>query len=203
VLIDRYIPGVKTNYVLVDNYQGAFDMTEHLLSLNLTKIALLSVSPIHLTTMKQRISGYKDALRKHGFPVNNKLIKEIQHDMIYENMEVILKELILKENIQSIFFLNNKLAKAGLELINKFNIRIPQDISIVSFDDIDLFKFSYPTITSVNQPKEEIGKHAFDILLNHIQNKDKVLEKQQVVLPVHLVIRNSCGSVLIKSLNAI
>ena len=100
VLIDRYIPGVKTNYVLVDNYQGAFDMTEHLLSLNLTKIAIFSVSPIHLTTMKQRISGYKDALRKHGYPVNNKLIKEIPHDMIYEKMELILKELILKDNIQ-------------------------------------------------------------------------------------------------------
>lgn len=200
VLIDRYIPGVKTNYVLVDNYQGAFDMTEHLLSLNLTRIAIMSVSPIHLTTMKQRIAGYKDALRKHGYPVNNKLVKEIPHDMIYEKMETFLKELILKENIQSIFFLNNKLAKAGLELINKFNLRIPQDISIVSFDDIDFFKFSCPTITSVVQPKEDIGKHAFEILLTHIQNKDKSLDKQQVVLPVHLIIRNSCGSQLFKVL---
>ncbi len=201
VLIDRYIPGVKTNYVLVDNYQGAFDMTEHLLSLGLTKIAVLSVSPIHLTTMKQRISGYKDALRKHGYPVNNKLIKEIPHNLIYEDMEDVLKELILKENIQSIFFLNNKLAKAGLELIHRLNLRIPQDISIASFDDIDLFKFSNPTVTSVFQPKDEIGKRAFEILLTHIKNKDKPLDKQQVVLPVRLIIRNSCGQQLMKAFN--
>ncbi len=201
VLVDRYIPGVKTNYVLVDNYQGAFDMTEHLLSLNLSKIAIFSVSPMHLTTMKQRIEGCKAALRKHGYPVSNKLIKEIPHKKISETMKPLLKDLILDENIQAIFFLNNKLATAGLELINSFNLRIPQDISIVSFDDIDLFKFSCPTITAVNQPKAEIGKRAFEILLNHIQNKDTVLEKQQVILPVDLIIRNSCGNSLKKILN--
>ena len=200
VLIDRYIPGVKTNYVLVDNYQGAFEMTEHLLSLNLTKIALLSVSPTHLTTMKQRIEGYKDALRKNGFPVNNRLIKDVPHDMVHEKTETILKHLILNENIQSIFFLNNKLATAGMELINKLNIRVPQDISIVSFDDIELFKFSYPTITAIAQPKEEIGKVAFEILIDQINQKDKQTNKKQVILPVKLVIRNSCGSTLKKKL---
>ncbi len=198
VLIDRYIPGVKTNYVLVDNYKGAFDMTEHLISYGLSKIAILNVTPSHLTTMKQRISGYKDALRKNGYNVNNRLIREVSHHNIYECMKETLRDLILKDNIQAIFFLNNKLAIAGLELINKFNLRIPQDISIVSFDDIDVFKFSYPTITSVIQPKEEIGKRAFEILLNQINNNSA--EKQQEVLPVKLVIRNSCGSYMKKTL---
>ncbi len=198
VLIDRYIPGVKTNYVLADNYQGAFEMTEHLLSLRSNKIALLNVTPSHLTTMKHRIEGYKDALRKHGYSVNNKIIKEIPHDNIYECMEKVLKELILKEKINSIFFLNNKLTIAGMELLKKFNIRIPHDISIASFDDIELFRFSFPTITSVIQPKEEIGKQAFEILLNQIKNPGA--EKQQIILPVKLVIRESCGSMLQKTL---
>jgi LacI family transcriptional regulator len=198
VLIDRYIPGVKTNNVLVDNYHGAFDMTEHLLNLDLKRIALLTISPSHLSTMKQRVSGYKDALRKHGVPVNNNLIREIPHDSIYKSMEITLKELIIKKNVQSIFFLNNNLTKAGLELINKFNLRIPQDISIASFDDIDMFRFSYPTITSVIQPKEEIGRYAFNVLLNRINNKGNSIEKQQMILPVKLVIRNSCGSFLKK-----
>ncbi len=201
VLIDRYIPGVKTNNVLVDNYQGAFDMTEHLLSLDLKRIALLTISPSHLSTMKQRISGYKDALRENGIPVNNKLIREIPHDSICESMERTLQELIIKKNVQSIFFLNNNLTKAGLELIHKFNLRIPQDISIASFDDIDMFRFSYPTITSVIQPKEEIGRYAFNVLLNRIKNIGNSIEKQQIVLPVKLVIRNSCGSFLKKVMN--
>ncbi len=198
VLIDRYIPGVKTNNVLVNNYQGAFDMTEHLLSLDLKRIALLTISPSHLSTMKQRISGYKDALRQHGVKVNNKLIREIPHDSICQSMETTLKELIIQKNVQSIFFLNNNLTKAGLELVHKLNLRIPQDISIASFDDIDMFRFSYPTITSIIQPKEEIGRYAFDVLLNRIKNKGNSIEKQQIILPVKLVIRNSCGSFLKK-----
>ncbi len=197
VLIDRYIPGVKTNYVLANNYQGAMDMTEHLLSLGHTKIALLNVTPSHLTTMKHRISGYKDALRKQGHSVNSKLIREIPHGDILRSMEVALKDLILNEKVNSIFFLNNKLTIAGLELLKKINFRIPQDISIASFDDIELFKFSCPTITSVIQPKEEIGALAFDVLLNQIKNPGA--EKQQLVLPVKLVIRESCGNSMINS----
>jgi len=194
VLIDRYIPGVKTNYVLVDNYQGSFDMTKHLLSMGNNKIAVLNVTPSHLTTMKQRIAGYKDALRMHGLSVNNKLIKEISHDDIDYCMEKALKTLLLEEKVHSIFFLNNKLTIAGLELLKKINIRIPQDVSIASFDDIELFRFSYPSITSVIQPKEEIGKLAFEVLLKQIN--DPELEKQQIVLPAKLVIRESCGSAM-------
>ena len=107
-------------------------------------------------------------------------------------METILKDLILSEKVDSIFFLNNKLAIAGLEILKRLNIRIPQDISIVSFDDIELFKFSCPTITSVSQPKEEIGKLAFEILLNQINDSD--MKKQQITLPVKMNIRESCGS---------
>jgi len=199
VLIDRYIPGVKTNYVLADNYQGAFDMTEHLISQGMSKIAVLNVTPSHLTTMKQRIAGYKDALRKHGYPVNNKLIKEVHHDDLNLQMEKVLKELIIKEKVQSIFFLNNKLTITGLEVFKKYNIRIPLDVSIASFDDIELFRFSYPTITAVIQPKEEIGRLAFEVLLNQIRNSDA--EKQQIVLPVKVVTRESCGSVSNKTLN--
>ena len=105
------------------------------------------------------------------------------------------------KKVQSIFFLNNKLTIAGLEILKQLNFRIPQDISIVSFDDIELFKFSYPTITSVSQPKEEIGKLAFETLLNEINNNN--VEKQQITLPVKLNIRESCGSHMQSLLNKV
>ncbi len=201
VLIDRYLPGVKTNCVLVDNYQGAFEMTEHLISLGLNRIALLKISPSHISTMIGRTEGYKGALRKNGIPVSNKLIRVIPHDSIFESMRSVIKELVFERNIQSLFFLNNNLAKAGLEVLNKFNLRVPQDISIGSFDDIDLFRFSYPTITSIKQPLEEIGRLAFQVLVKEIKSKDKFIEKQQVVLPVKLIVRNSCGSFFRKKMN--
>ena len=78
-----------------------------------------------------------------------------------------------------------------MEYLNEMNIRIPQDIAIVSFDDIDLFRFSFPTITAVAQPLEEIGKEAVNILLDEINGI--VRDKKQVVLPVKLIERRSCG----------
>ena len=78
-----------------------------------------------------------------------------------------------------------------MEYLNEMNLRIPQDLAIVSFDDIDLFRFSYPTITAVAQPVEEIGAVAVNILLDEINGISQ--EKKQVALPVKLIERRSCG----------
>ncbi len=195
VLIDRFIPGVKTNYVIVDNHKGACALTQHLIEINYNRIALFKISPSHLLPIKQRTEGYKEALRKHGIPVRNNLIREIAFQNVREEIEKNLKDLILNHGIQAVFFLNNNLTVAGLEVLNKFNLRIPQDIALASFDDIDLFKYAYPPITAISQPHEDIGIHAVRILLNDIKTKTKGFKKQ-LVLPVELIVRRSCGAFL-------
>ena len=196
VLIDRSVPGVKTNSVLVDNYRGAYEATRHLIGLDYRKIALIKISPSHLEPIRQRTRGYKDALREGGIPVRNKLIREVSFRNVNEEMRDHLQDLILKHSIQALFFLNNNLTVAGLEVINKLHLRIPQDIAVVSFDDIDLFRFAYPPVTAIHQPLDDIGRKAVDLLLKQIRNPRK--GKTQITLPVELVIRRSCGAFLKK-----
>lgn len=78
-----------------------------------------------------------------------------------------------------------------MEYLNEMNINIPLDVAMVSFDDIDLFRLSCPTITAVAQPVEEIGESAVNILLDEINGL--TTDKKQVILPVKLIKRRSCG----------
>jgi len=192
VLIDRNLPKLSANFVGVDNYTGAFQATEHLIRNGYQKIGLLKISPSYLSTIREREQGYRDALKKNGMRVNNKLIKTINFSDIRLTVRAALRELIQPPfSIDALFSVNNNITVACMEYLNEMNLRIPQDMAIVSFDDIDLFRFSYPTITAVAQPVDEIGEVAVNILLDEINGISQ--EKKQVALPVKLIERRSCG----------
>tara|TARA_B100000809_G_scaffold266681_1_gene330695 strand:+ start:5443 stop:6483 length:1041 start_codon:yes stop_codon:yes gene_type:complete len=195
VLIDRHIPKVDSNYVIVDNKQGAKNVVEHLIKLGNKKIGHLTISPSHLSTIKDRTLGYKEALKENGIRVDNNLIKEISFDSIKEDVKREIKALLSPpHSINSLFVANNNIAVACLECFQEMNIRIPQDMALVSFDDIDTFKLCYPPITAVAQPVEEMGKEAINILINQIKNEDKEVIYQHLSLQTMLNIRRSCGS---------
>ncbi len=195
ILIDRYLARLNTNQVTANNTQGAIDAVEHLLALGHDKIAFFSISPSHLSTMIDRLKGYKEALGKHNIRYTKKLVREISFQNVKSDVELHLRELLsLPQSVSALITGNNSIAKACLQTFAEMKIRIPQDMAIISFDDIDLFSFSYPTITAIAQPVEEIGEIAVDILLELIKNPDQ--EAKQFVLPMKLQIRQSCGNLL-------
>ena len=192
VLIDRNLPKLSAHFVGVDNYTGAYQATEHLIKNGYQKIALLKISPAYLSTIRERELGYRGALKNNGMRINNKLIRTINFSDIQQVVRSVLRELIQPPfKIDAIFSVNNNITVACLEYINEMNLRIPQDLAIISFDDIDLFRFSYPPITAVAQPIEEIGKVAVNILMDEINGLTQ--EKKQLILPVKLIERRSCG----------
>ena len=192
VLIDRNLSRGTANYVGVDNYSGAYEATEHLIKTGHKKIGLLRISPSYLSTIKERELGYRGAFKKNGIRVNKKLIRTINFSDIRQTVRNELRELIQPpHSIDALFSMNNNITVACMEYLNEINLRIPQDMAIVSFDDIDLFKLSYPTITAVAQPVEEIGEVAVNILLDEINGESH--DKKHVVLPVKLIKRRSCG----------
>ena len=191
VLIDRNLPRLSTNFVGVDNYTGAFEATGHLIRNGYQKIGLLKISPSWLSTIKDREMGYRNAIKQNGMRVNTKLIRTIDFTDIRQTVRTVLRELIQPPyKIDALFSVNNNITVACMEYLNEIGLRIPQDIAIVSFDDIDLFRFSYPTITAIAQPVEEIGKVAVTILLDEISSK--IAKEEQVALPVKLIERRSC-----------
>jgi len=199
VLIDRYFPQIKTNYVIVDNYKGAFDAVEHLIKLGYDKIAQITISPAHITSLKERTRGYHDALKKYNLRYNKTFNREIPFGNIRDRVYNEIRELIMPpNNVRALFVANNNLAIACMESINEMNLRIPQDIALVSFDDINVFKFCYPPVTSIAQPVDKICEEAVKMLVNEIESSEKLMKKKHVILPTDLVVRRSCGGFLSK-----
>ncbi len=194
VLIDRVIPKLNIPTVVTDNEKGAQKAVELFLKNGMKRIGMMTISPSHLSSISEREEGYKKALLKSGIEIDKNLIREIPFSAIKTSVKKELESLLsAPHRIDALFTANNNLAVAVIEAINDLGLRIPHDMALISFDDIDLFKLTNPGITAVAQPVEEIGKTAFYLLLDQI-NKTEI-KKTKVVLPVELVIRRSCGSV--------
>jgi len=192
VLIDRKLPKLITNFAGVDNFTGAYEATEQLIKNGHQKIGLLKISPTYLSTIADRERGYRSALKNNGIRANNKLIRTINCSDIRQQVRAVLSELLEPPyKIDALFSVNNNITVACMEYLNEMNINIPLDVAMVSFDDIDLFRLSCPTITAVAQPIEEIGESAVNILLDEINGL--TTDKKQVLLPVKLIKRRSCG----------
>ncbi len=194
VLIDRFFPHTETNYVIIDNYKGGFTATEHLIKMGHTRIAHMTITPNHLTSLKERKRGYIDALKKHDIRINKKFICQIPYGDIKKNVYRELRSLLASpNNVQAIFIANNNITTAFLECVNEMKLRIPHEIALVSFDDIALFKVFYPQITAVAQPIDDICKNSVKALLDEIKNKGTESPKVKIVLEPELIIRESCG----------
>lgn len=195
VLIDRHIPDLEANCVLVDNYNSSMEAVECLINRGHKEIGLLTISPSHLTTIRDREKGYKDALSKHDIPVRKKNVCEIAYDDIHNQVYKALDILLSKKNpVTALYAINNSIAKACLEYVAEKSLSIPQDVALLSYDDIDVFKFCSPPVTAVAQPLNEIGDQAVDLLLDMIKAGGKVkTRKQQIILPAQVIKRGSCG----------
>jgi len=195
VLIDRYIPKIDTNYVIVNNEEGAKNIVTHLIKLGNKRIGHLTISPSHISTIKERTTGYKEALKENNIKVDPNLIREISFDNIKEDVYRELKTLLSPpQSISSLFVVNNNIAVACLECFKDMNIRVPQDIALVSFDDIDAFKICYPPITAVSQPIAKMGEEALNILLKNINFEGNEFIYEHQLLSTKIEVRRSCGS---------
>ena len=194
VFIDRKPDGMPCNFVGVDNYKGAFDMVEHMIKVGKKKIGLINVSPTYISSLQERVEGYKDALKKHNIKLNNSIQAVSYHD-IEKTTEDAVKALTKGANtMEALFVVNNNVAVHCLQALHKLNLRIPEDIALTCFDDMDAFNFSHPPLTAVAQPLEKIGEEAVKLLMKQVEGKNSA--PQTRILPTKLVIRKSCGDFL-------
>jgi LacI family transcriptional regulator len=191
VFIDRKLPSFACSYVGVDNTKGAYQMVEHLIKLGMRKIGMVNISPMHLSSLNERVDGYKEALKKHGIKLNNDWIQSVSYQDIGNTTTQAINNLV-NSGVEAIFTINNYVAINCLQALHKLKKRIPEDIAIVCFDDLDAFNFSHPPLTTVAQPLEEIALEAVKMLMKQVDGKKFMV--QEKILPTSLVIRESCGS---------
>jgi len=189
VFIDRVLPMFHANYVVIDNYGGSVELINHLVKSGGKKIACFSITPSYLSTIEDRINGYKDSMAKNKLKFENSLLKPINFDHINDDVHSALTELIkVHPDIDSIFALNNHIATALLRVLKKKEFeKYSKKIKIACFDDIELFNIIDRPVTSVSQPVQDIGKNASILLLDIIDGKQT--NKSNIVLSTEIIER--------------
>ncbi len=188
VLVDHSDQRGSRPVISATNFQGAYDATNYLIQLGHQRIAFISGWQVHPST-HERLEGYKAALTTHGLDFDPALIRE--GDFLIEGgFRAALELFALPQPPTAVFASSDDMAIGVMNAVRQVGLRIPEDISIMGFDDIVQASLVYPTLTTVSQSLYQTGETALNMLLGYIENPQ--LPRQQQVIATQLMIRNSC-----------
>ncbi|MCD6475766.1 MAG: LacI family DNA-binding transcriptional regulator [Anaerolineaceae bacterium] len=188
--LDQDIADWKFDFVRGDSISGAKALTEHLIKLGHRKIAILS-GDVRTSTAKDRVSGYRMALEGMGIPYDSELVFFGEYRI--SAGEKLLRALLDKEiEFSAIFAANNAIGLGVVQELLHRNIRIPDDVAVVYYDDSSKDGTYFPFFTSIQQYAYEIGKTAAELLISRIN--DRELPSREITLPSKLIVRYSCGA---------
>ncbi len=192
VLIDRTFNGMKSSNVSVDNFGGARMAARHLLTQGITRIAMISITPEHISSVYDRINGFQSALGEAGVTIppewHIKAPFNTIEDAIKENLQKFYQT---GEMPEAIFAMNNNLTSTCLQYLRKLSVKIPDEVALIGFDDVLYFGFTQPSISAIEQPIERISEKAFDLLMKQLKKTKIPLHERSVFLPVDIIIRES------------
>lgn len=182
VLVDRYFREVPSNYVMVDNFRGSFEIVDNQIKLGCKKIAFFNFN-VELVNMQDRFKGYQEALKVNGCDFDSRLVKNVSFKDIENQTFDAMKDLLnVVPKIDAIYFSNNRLAFLAIKYLIKNNIEYLNKIQLASFDSYEFMSLMQVPISYGIQPIEELGKSAVDSIMKQIIEKEEYLK--QVVLPI-------------------
>lgn len=188
VAVDRPVPSGGVDCVVVRNELGAYLGTQHLIGHGHRRVAHLSLST-DLYTMRCRARGYRKAMDEIGLQPEIAVVGSLK-----EMLQVVKDLLRGRHGVTAFFCGNNVLSSGIVHVLSTLNVRIPEDIAVAGFDDFDTADILRPALTVVRQPIEDIGRIAAELLFARLQDRQAAPERaRRRVLPVELVLRNSCG----------
>jgi LacI family transcriptional regulator len=188
VLIDHQGTNEKDHAVGATNWQGAYNATEYLIKLGHQRIGFIT-GWMDLGCARDRLAGYQAALRTNHLPVNPELVYEgdFHQPKGYAGGNALLS---LGSPPTAIFASNDVMAMGVMDAARNRGLRIPDDISILGFDDIPQAQNVRPALTTVRQPMEKMGRVAAQMLLDLLSDPQK--DVSRVELPTELIVRDSC-----------
>lgn len=189
VMVNRFDPAI-TNIPRVtgDNLQLGYDATAHLLRHGHKQIGFIYSFP-NVSTTNDRIRGYKKALDQFELPIWEENL--IQGYATVKGGAAAVQQLLSKnKNVTALFVQNDLMTIGAIGKIKELGLRIPEDIAIIGFGDFSSAHIINPPVTNIVLPPETIGRTAFDVLLNKINNPDYM---SHIELPPSMLIRKSCG----------
>lgn len=199
VSINRKIPGLNIKTITINNVQGANLAVNHLLKIGRRRIAIMVYPLNNISPRLERIEGYKKAIREFPEPVDYSYIHEMEEKNGVAKEQV---KKLLKENMapNAILSTNNMMTLEILEGIKELGLKVPDDISVIGYDETVWSMHLNPPLTTVSQPAYEMGGLAAEQLIDLIENKEHN-QADVIELEPKLIERVSCGRVLEKLVN--
>ncbi len=195
VLIEKFIKDPDIPGVLIDNVSAAKKAVKYLIELGHRDIGFIS-APVEIIPLKDRLEGYERALHENMIPYSssNVHIKDnIGRESVRDGYQL-MQRIIRQRNYPRAFFIvSDTLAIGAMKAIRDFGMKVPDDIAIVGFDDIEMASFCEPPLTTMAQPKYEMGVKGMELLIKEMSGVR--LRKKEIELEVELVVRESCCAI--------
>jgi LacI family transcriptional regulator len=192
VLVDRHVPDVQVDEVLAANQHGGWLATRHLIDLNHSSIACIA-GPTGVRSSSERVDGYRQALESEDLLYEPKWV--VEADFQYQGGYAAAEKLFHHQPYPTaIFACNDLMAIGAYRFAHEKKMRVPEQLSIVGFDDVRLAAYINPPLTTIRQSKHEMGVQAAKLLLERITDQD--LAPRRKIVDTELVIRGSTEGVL-------
>lgn len=189
VQCSEYDPTLDIPHISIDNYKATQEAIEYLLELGHKQIAIISSENDYIST-SLRLNAYKDTLQKHGVEINNDFIVYASRDYSFKSGKKTAKTLLsVDPKPTAIFCISDTLALGAITAAKELGLRVPEDITVIGFDDVEFTTMFHPYITTVSQPCYELGEQSAKLLYAQLsQRKDF---PRQVFLEHKLIVRES------------
>jgi DNA-binding LacI/PurR family transcriptional regulator len=198
VLLGERIFDGPTDHVTMHNISAAKAAVDHLLEIGRRRIAVLGAPPdgqVETRAADLRIAGYRDALADAGLPYDPELVRPAAPWFQWTGAEAVRGLLRSRVPFDGIFCLNDGLALGALRELAAAGLRVPEDVAVIGFDNIDESRFSVPSLTTVDAGRAEIARIAVDLLIERINDKGRPLAPRLVQPSFRIVKRESTGLV--------
>ena len=187
VIACEYSDGLDVATVSIDNISSSRKVTEHLIEMGHRRIAHIA-GPMEVILSRDRIKGYRQALMTEEIPIDPAYIQEGDFS-IQSGYEQMMKLLSLELPPTAVFAFNDELAIGAIKAVRDSGKHVPNDVAIAGFDNITISSYLSPEITTIDQPKYDIGKQAMSLLLKLMNGEQ--LDRKKIVLDDELLIRES------------
>ncbi|MGN7453433.1 LacI family DNA-binding transcriptional regulator [Paenibacillus pasadenensis] len=188
VLLDRDVPGIQADRILGESRDGARRLVEHLIGLGHERIALVNGSE-DVSTARERHAGYRDALKLNDLPYDETLVRHLDYSDGF-NPSDLDPLLALSSPPTAIFAANNFLALGVIQSLRERGLAVPDDLSVVCFDDLGFASILSPFLTVAAQPAYQFGALGLERLVDRIENGDGS-GPRTLILPAELIVRSS------------
>ncbi|MDN6146984.1 MAG: substrate-binding domain-containing protein [Atopostipes sp.] len=191
VFVDKEVKGFTSVYS--DNYKGAKIATEHLLELDHKKIAYIHGEGNGFVE-KERYAGFEDTMITNEMEIPEEYIQSGGYYSSDGGRRAMMKLLRLENPPTAVFVVGDEMAIGAIQAIKESGLKVPEDISIIGFDDIRLASYSEPPLTTIRQDKEKIGQTVALLIIESILNFGSLPTSN--VVPVHLIKRETTNKLV-------